>query len=390
MILAAAGSSDLLIELGTIFLVLALVSRVAGRVGVSAAPLFLLVGLAIGEGGVLPASDAAAFFTIAAPLGVVLLLLFLGLEYTPDELIAGLRQHAAAGAVDLVANVTPGALLALVLGWGPLGALVLGGVTYISSSGIIAKALDELGRTGNRETPTILTVLVFEDLVMAAYLPLVAGVAVGGGAGRTALTTLGAVAVAITVLLVALRSSGAVSSFLDRLPTEALLLAVLGATLLVAGGAEAAQVSGAVGAFLVGIAINGRARHRVEHLLRPLRDVFGAAFFVFFAFQIDPSALPDALPLAVLLAVVSAATKIGTGWWAAGRAGIATRGRLRAGTMLVTRGEFSIVLAEIGVLAEVDDRLAPLAAGYVLLLAIGGPVLSRFSDPIADRFLAHR
>lgn len=387
MLLAAAGPSALFLQLGAIFLVLAVLSRFASRIGTSAVPLFLLVGLMIGEGGLHHARDAGTFLATAAPIGVVLLLLFLGLHYTPQELLAGLRQHGPAGAVDLVLNATPGAVLALALGWGGRGALVLAGITYISSSGIIAKALDELERTGNRETPTILTILVVEDLVMAAYLPLLAGVAVGGSADRAAVTTIGALAAALFVFLFALRFSGSTSWVLNHLESESLLLAVLGLTFVVAGGAESVQVSAAVGAFLTGIAITGRARWRTEDLLRPLRDVFGATFFVYFAFQIDPGDLPAALPLAFGLAVVSAATKVATGWWAAGRAGIATRGRLRAGTMLVTRGEFSIVIAEIGMLAAIDDQLAPLAAAYVLMLAIGGPLLSRASDDIAERFL---
>lgn len=387
MLFAAGGPSALFLQLGAIFLVLAVLSRFASRIGTSAVPLFLLVGLMIGEGGLHHARDAGTFLATAAPIGVVLLLLFLGLQYTPQELLAGLRQHGPAGAVDLVLNVTPGAVLALALGWGARGALVLGGITYISSSGIIAKALDELERTGNRETPTILTILVVEDLVMAAYLPLLAGIAVGGSADRAAVTTIGALAAALFVFLFALRFSGSTSWVLNHLESESLLLAVLGLTFVVAGGAESVQVSAAVGAFLTGIAITGRARWRTEDLLRPLRDVFGATFFVYFAFQIDPGDLPDALPLAFGLAVVSAATKVATGWWAAGRAGIATRGRLRAGTMLVTRGEFSIVIAEIGMLAAIDDQLAPLAAAYVLMLAIGGPLLSRSSDDIVERFL---
>lgn len=384
MVLAAGGPGPLLVELGLIFLALGALSQLARRAGISAVPLFLLVGLAIGEGGLVDAQEAATFFVAAAPVGVVLLLLLLGLEYGPEELVANLRRDAAAGLVDLL-NLLPGIAVALLLGWGVLGALVLGGVTYISSSGIIAKALDDLGRTANRETPTVLSVLVLEDLVMAAYLPLVAGIAVGGTATRTAVTTVAAIAAAGGVLLLALRAAPRLSRTLDRLGTEGLLLTVLGATFLVAGGAEEVQVSGAVGAFLVGLAITGAAAHRVEPLLRPLRDVFGAAFFVFFAFQIDPAVLPDALLPALGLAVISAGAKVATGSWAAKRAGIGRRGRLRAGTILVTRGEFSIVIAEIGVLAEVDERLAPIAACYVLLLAVGGPLLTRFSDPIADR-----
>lgn len=387
MVLAAGGPSALLLQLGAIFLALGILSRFAGRLGLSAVPLFLLVGLTIGTGGVHEATDAGVFFATAAPIGVVLLLLFLGLEYTPQELLAAIRAHGPAGLFDLVANVAPGATLGLVLGWGALGALVLGGVTYISSSGIIAKALDDLGRTGNRETPTILTILVIEDLVMAVYLPLLAGFAIGGSASRTTVTIIGALAAAGFALIFALRFSERTSKLLQHLDSEPLLLSVLGVTFLVAGAAESVQISSAVGAFLVGIAITGKTRWRTEELLLPLRDVFGAAFFVYFAYQIDPADLPEALPMALGLATVSAGTKLATGWWSAGRAGIGPKGRMRAGTMLVTRGEFSIVIAEIGVLASLDDRLAPLAATYVLLMAIGGPILTRFSDEISDRLI---
>jgi monovalent cation:H+ antiporter-2, CPA2 family len=113
-------------------------------------------------------------------------------------------------------------------------------------------------------------------------------------------------------------------------------------------------------------------------------------FFLFFGLQIDPATLPPVLPAALLLAAITAATKIYTGWWAARRIGVATRGRFRAGAALVPRGEFSIVLAGIGVAAGLEPELGPLAAAYVLLLAISGPILARFSDPIVERVFGLR
>jgi CPA2 family monovalent cation:H+ antiporter-2 len=152
--------------------------------------------------------------------------------------------------------------------------------------------------------------------------------------------------------------------------------------LLVAGIAQRLQVSSAIGAFLVGIAVSGEVAERARALLGPLRDLFAAVFFVFFGLQIDPASLPSVAGLALGLGLLTAATKVATGWWAAGRDGVRTRGRLRAGAALISRGEFSIVIAGLGVNAGLEPELGPLSAGYVLLLAILGPLAARYVDPL--------
>ncbi len=96
-----------------------------------------------------------------------------------------------------------------------------------------------------------------------------------------------------------------------------------------------------------------------------------------FGLGIDATSLPSVLLPAVGLAVVTAATKAWVGWWAAGRAAIGPHGRWRAATTLIVRGEFSIVIAGLGVAARVESRLGPLAAAYVLVLAVVGSLLVR-------------
>src|ERR671937_2636811 len=170
----------LLLELGGVILGLGVLGRLAGRLGLSPIPLYLLAGLAFGEGGLLPLVTATEFIRAGAEIGVILLLLLLGIEYSAEELTGSLRRSAPAGLVDLALNLTPGLAAGLLLGWGPAAALVLGGVTYVSSSGIAAKLLADLGRLGNRETPVVLSLLVMEDLAMAAYLPVLTGLLAGG------------------------------------------------------------------------------------------------------------------------------------------------------------------------------------------------------------------
>jgi CPA2 family monovalent cation:H+ antiporter-2 len=373
-----------LIQLGIVFFGLGALGRLAGMIGMSPVPLYLLGGLAFGHGGLIDLAGINDFGHIASEIGVILLLLMLGLEYTATELVTGLKQSWMAGVLDLVLNMVPGAAVALLLGWGPVGALVMAGVTYISSSGIIAKVLGDLGRLGNRETPVVLSILVLEDLAMAAYLPVLtavlAGVSLAGG-----LTAVGIALVVVTaVLVLAVRFGHLVSTIIDSPDRESFLLKLLGAALLVAGLASALQVSAAVGAFLLGIAISGATAHDATRVLEPLRDLFAAMFFVVFGLNTDPTSIPPVLGYALLLGLVTALTKIATGWWAARRQGIGHLGRARAGAALIARGEFSIVIAGLAVAAgSVPKELAALATTYVLIMAVFGPVVARYIEPVA-------
>ncbi|MGJ7906335.1 cation:proton antiporter [Actinopolyspora sp. H202] len=380
-----------LIELGAVFFGLGVLGRLAWRIGISPIPLYLLGGLAFGQGGLIPLGGIEPFTEIASEIGVVLLLLLLGLEYSAGELVTGLRRSWLAGLVDVVLNASPGAAVALLLGWGPIAAIVLAGVTYISSSGIVAKVLGDLGRLGNRETPVVLSILVFEDLAMAIYLPiltaLLAGVGFLGGLGAVGVSVL----VITLVLVLALRYGRYVSALVDSPDPEVFLLRLLGAALLVAGLAAQLQVSAAVGAFLLGIAISGSTAANATRTLAPLRDLFAAVFFVVFGLNTDPSAIPPVLPFALLLALLTTITKLATGWFAAGSQGIRRMGRARAGAALVARGEFSIVIAGLAVgSGAVTGELAAFSTAYVLLMAVLGPVAARVVEPVSQRLVTLR
>jgi len=374
------GTTILLIEVGALLFTLGMLGRLGRRVGLSPIPLYLLAGLAFGHGGLVPLSASEEFIRVGAEIGVILLLVMLGLEYSASELVGNLRASASSGILDMLLNALPGAGFAFLLGWGWEAAVVLAGITWVSSSGVIAKILGDLGRLGNRETPVILSVLVIEDLAMAFYLPLVTAVLAGAGliGGVQALSV--AVVTVVAVLVVAIRYGGAISSFISVRDPEALLLSVLGLTLLVAGVAAELNVSAAVGAFLVGIALSGPVAHHATEMLSPLRDLFAAVFFVFFGLSTDPADMPPVLLPALGLAVLTMLAKVLTGYLAARRVGIALPGRLRAGLALMPRGEFSVVIAGLAVASGVEPELAPLATAYVLITVVSGPLLARLPD----------
>ena len=391
-VLAAAGGDTALalIELGAVAVVLAVLARISSRLGITAIPFYLLAGLAVGEGGLAPLDVSSGFIARAGEIGVLLLLLTLGLEYTADELRHGLRSGAGPGLVDAVVNFSPGFLAGLALGWGAVPAALLGGVTWVSSSGVVAKVLADLDRLGNRETPAVLNLLVIEDLAMAVYLPVVAALAAGGDLGSAGLAVLIALVAVTVILWAAVRWGPHVSDLLASGDDEAVLLAVFGLTLLVGGVAQQLQVSAAIGAFLVGLALSGPVQARAAALIRPLRDLFAATFFLFFSFQIRPGTLIAVAVPAVALAIVTGAGKLVSGWVAARRQGAGPRGRIRAGAALIARGEFSIVIAALGASGPDGDELGALAAGYVLVTAVVGPLAAKYADRVPLALSARR
>ncbi|MFP5369277.1 MAG: cation:proton antiporter, partial [Actinomycetes bacterium] len=295
----------LLVELGLLFLGLSLLGLLARRLGLSPIPFVLVAALALGDGGIVPLSTAEPFISAAAEIGVVLLLLTLGLEFFAGELFGAFRRHAPSGVVDLVLNAPPGFVAGLLLGLPWQGALALAGVTWISSSGIVARLLGDLGRLANRETPAVLSVLVLEDLAMALFLPLLVVALAGSGpmaaAGGVAL----AVGAVLLVLLAAQRHGHRLGRLLSSDDDEQVLLRLVGVTLLVAGLAQSVGASAAVGAFLVGLALPASFADWARAILGPLRDLFAATFFVAFGLGTDPGAILPVLPAAIVLAVVT-------------------------------------------------------------------------------------
>jgi CPA2 family monovalent cation:H+ antiporter-2 len=374
------GDTLLLMEVGGLLLLMSVLGRIANRLGQSAIPLYMTLGLLFGSGSIFPFDASSEFLHTGSEIGVILLLLVLGLEYSPTELMTSLKKNASAGVMDALFNALPGALFGLLMGWGPIGATVLAGVTWVSSSGVIVKVLRDLGRIGNRETPTIVSILVMEDLAMAFYLPILSAIVIGATLAQGLVTVAIAVGLVLFVLIMSYYFGTKLSRVFNAHHPESLLLGVMGVTMLIAGIASAVAVSSAVGAFLVGIALSGQVAENAEKVIEPLRDLFAAIFFLFFGLQTNPADIPMVILPALALAIITMGTKLLTGYIAAARAGIGVPGRWRSGLALMPRGEFSVIIAGVAVTAGVDSTIAPFAATYMLITVISSPVLARITD----------
>lgn len=376
----------LLLEFGLLILGLGVLARLANRFGLSPVPFYLVAGLFLGHGGPVEVPLNEPFVHAIAELGVVILLLLLGLEYSGNDLLRTARQQARSGIVDVVLNAAPGVALALILGWGMPGAVALGGVTYISSSGIVAQVLRDFRWRRNPETGPVVSILVIEDLVMAPYLPVLTVILTGTGLVAGLISVGIALVIVAAVVGISVRGRIPFQRVLDPRDPSGLLLLVFGAAITAAGLAGRIDFSPAVAAFLVGLLLTDEVADVARRRLDPLRDVLAAVFFVYFGMGTDLADIPAVLLPATILAVVTIATKYVTGWMAGATVGGTTIARLRAGALLSARGEFSIIIAGLALTSTLlPPAFHALVATYVLITAAVAPIMARFIEPIGWR-----
>lgn len=254
-------------ELGAVVLGLSVLTRLALKIGLTPIPFYLVAGVFFGAGGLHPLPLSLDYIHTSSEIGVVLLLFVLGLEYNGAELSEGLKRGFASGVLDMALNFVPGFAFGLLLGFGVVGAILLGGVTWVTASSIVSKVLGDLDRLGNGETPVVLSVLVLEDLAMAVYLPLIAVLVLGLGFLQGAVSVGIALLTVAVVLMLALRFGERLSNAVAHSSSEVVLLTAFGLVLVVAGIAQKLQVSAAIGAFLTGLALEGRIAERARELL---------------------------------------------------------------------------------------------------------------------------
>ncbi|WP_415381438.1 cation:proton antiporter [Halosimplex sp. TS25] len=387
--------SEALVEVGIGLAALALVGYLAVRVSLSVIPAYIVAGIVVGPneptslfGVSLTLVPETEFIDVLAELGVVLLLFFLGLEFSVDQLLADRRRILSAGTVDLVVNFGAGIAIGLLFGLGATETLFVAGVVYISSSAIVTKSLIEQGWIANAESEPILGTLVYEDLFIAVYLALLAAL-VSGSEDLAAVA--GDVGVAFAFLGVLALGAWGGTAVLDRVfavdSDELFLLSVLATTTLVAGAALTLGLSEAVAAFFVGAGFS-QTDHvdRIEHLIAPVRDLFAAFFFFGIGLTIDVTVLSSVAVLLGAAVVVTTVTKLVSGTVSGRVYDLSPLRSVRTGLGLVPRGEFSLVIAALalGAPGPVATLIPPFAVGYVLAMSVVGTVLIQHADRVTD------
>jgi CPA2 family monovalent cation:H+ antiporter-2 len=324
-------------------------------------------------------------------LGVILLMFGLGLHFSLKKLASVGPTALIAATLEILIMVVAGYGLGRAFGWSPMTSLFLGAILSISSTTIIIKALQELGLAKAPFASLVFGILIVEDLLAIAMLAVLSGVATTGGmrVGELALT-LGKLATFLAVVLVfGLLTVPALVRAVDRFRSGEMLLVValalcFGVSLL----ALKMGYSVALGAFLIGAVVaETRERGKIEALVEPVRDMFAAVFFVAIGMLIDPRVLWDhAGAIAAITAAVVAGKVVacGLGAFAAGND---VRTSLRVGMSLAQIGEFSFIIASLGLTLKVtDDFLYPVAVAVSAITTLLTPYLVRSADPLVGWF----
>ncbi|OUD87183.1 K(+)/H(+) antiporter YhaU [Clavibacter michiganensis subsp. michiganensis] len=262
-------------------------------------------------------------------------------------------------------------------------------MTATSSSAIVTKLLIELNRLANDETPMILGVTVVEDIFIAVYLAIVSVVLSGQTEPWAVVGQLAVSFAFLVVMFTVARKGGAfLSRFMRTRDVELFTVLFFGLAILFGGIGEVLGVTDAIGAFLIGLVLGAtRVRNRIEQIAIPLRDVFGAFFFLNFGLALDPGEFPTVVVPVLLAVLMTVVLNIIAGQFVAWLNGHGAQAGINTAFILQNRGEFALILATLSLSAGLDERIQPFAGLYVLVMAIMGPLLAANSVRIGTAVL---
>jgi CPA2 family monovalent cation:H+ antiporter-2 len=374
-----------LVVLGALLVIAYIFGRLGKLIGLPAIPIYMLVGLlASPHTGWFPLSFDADNIEFIAIFGLILLLFNLGLEFDLDEFLGNAPKLLLSGGSYIILNMGVGFVFGFMVGWGTREALIIAGITATSSSAIVTKLLIELNRLPNRETPMILGVTVVEDIFIAIYLAIV-GVVLSG---ETAIwPVIGKLAVAFLFLVVMFSLARFGGKWVGKIfrtkDDELFTILFFGLAVAFGGIGELLGVTDAIGAFLIGLVLGAtRYRAKIEHLSLPMRDVFGAFFFLNFGLALDLSTFPSVIPQVAIAVGLTFGLNILAGQFVAWLNKLGPQAGINTTVILQNRGEFALILATLSLSAGLDKRIVPFAGLYVLVMAIIGPILAANSEKI--------
>ncbi|MFB0828143.1 cation:proton antiporter [Brevibacillus laterosporus] len=378
----------LVFEVGTALLLVAIAALLAGRLKFSIIPFLIVLGMIVGPHaptiGIFDFTfiESQAIIDFMGRIGVLFLLFYLGLEFSVGKLIKSGKSIAVSGTIYVALNFVLGLLYGFITGFPMLETLIIAGFVSVSSSAIVAKVLVDLRRTGNSETELILGIILFDDIFLAVFLSIMSGLLLGGATsiGGSILSVLISIGYMLLFFVIARKGTPILNKLLNIASDEIFIIVVFAALFFVAGFSETIHVAEAIGALLFGLALSETEHSkRIEKLVIPFRDFFGAIFFFSFGLSIDPLTLGGAFWLALGVVILTVVSNYVAGMIAGRRSGLSHKASSNIGLTIMARGEFTIIVANLGIAGGLMPILKPFSALYVLILAILGPLLTKES-----------
>jgi CPA2 family monovalent cation:H+ antiporter-2 len=387
-------SIDLLHDLAVVMLIAGITTVLCHRFKQPVALGYILAGLIIGpHTPVMMVKDEDTIRGLG-DLGVVLLMFSLGLEFSLRKLTKVGMAALVAALLEITLMIWLGYEVGRGFGWSVMDSVFLGAMLSISSTTIIVKALSELGKTREAFAEIVFGILVIEDILAIILLALLSGFAKTGSlhAGEVGVAVLKLSVFFAMALVIGFIGVPRLFDYIAKFKSnEMLLITALGLCFGVALVAHMAHYSVALGAFLIG-AVTAEARqiHRIEELIAPVRDMFSAIFFVTIGMLIVPEMLWQFLWPILILSLLVVVGKVVTCSFGAFVGGKDLRTSLCVGMGLAQIGEFSFIIATLGLTLKVtSDFLYPIAVAVSVITTLVTPYLIRATDGVVagiDRF----
>ncbi|MHC0036320.1 cation:proton antiporter [Pseudoneobacillus sp. C159] len=383
--------NHLVFEVGTALVLIAIIALLADKLKFSIIPFLIVLGMVLGPHApkigfidltFIQSSEIIEFF---GRIGVLFLLFYLGLEFSVGKLIRSGRSIVIGGTIYVALNFILGLVYGFSVGFPVMETLIIAGLLSVSSTAIVAKVVVDLKRTANPETELILGIILFDDIFLALFLSVMSGLLLGGSTTilGTIISVLISLGYMILFFVIARKGAPILNKLLNIKSNEIFIIVIFASLFLVSGFSEKLHVAEPIGALLLGLVFSETEhRARIEQLVIPFRDFFGAVFFFSFGLSIDPFSLGGAVWLALGAVIITIISNFIAGMISGRQAGLSHKASSNIGLTIVSRGEFSIIVANLGLMGGLMPILKPFTAVYVLILAIIGPLLTRESKKI--------
>lgn len=380
---------NMILNLGLAFTCISFAIYVSNKIKFSSIPFLILAGMLAGPHAPeafnisLSIIQRTESIDLLARLGVLLMLFYLGLEFSAGKLADTGTSLIKGGTIYVGLNFLRGLGFGWVFFHAWPEAFVVAGITGISSSAIITKLLVDLKRTANPETEFILGIMVFEDVFLAVYLSAISGLLLSSE-GMNVWDALPGIALIfifiISIILLGRRIGALLEPRLTVKSAESFVVIIFTMLLLTAVLVETIHIAEAIGALLLGLVLAETIHSkRIIQFITPMRDLFGAVFFFSFGLEIDYRQLGEAVYITLAAVLMTIVGNILTGLLASWLAGYKSKRGFNVAFTIIARGEFAVIVASLAVAAGVNELLPAFAALYVLILAFISPVLAKNS-----------
>ncbi|WP_118193398.1 cation:proton antiporter [Albibacterium indicum] len=389
----------LILEIGIAVGLVALVGLISNKLRVSVIPFFILIGMILGPNapdlGIidLQFKESMPFIEFMGRLGVLFLLFYLGLEFSVGRLIKSGKSIVTGGSIYVCINFVTGLLIGWMMGMPFAEIMVICGIMTSSSTAIVAKVLTDLRRTANPETEIIMGMIMFDDLFIAMHISFLSGLVLAGGGSvwQVVGTCLLALGFILLFLVVGRKVVPAIDKLLEVNSSEIFILIIFALLFITAGFSESIHVAEAIGALMAGLVLaDSKYIKRIEGMVLPYKDYFGAMFFFSFGLSIDPTTLGGAVQWAAIAAVLTVIANLASGFFATRISKMKKQASFDIGFTLSARGEFSIIMANIGKAGGLNPIIQSFVVVYVLILSIVAPILTKESRTIWKRTLGRK